>query len=272
MRGPAVILAVLAVSLVAGCATLPKGAQTVAERPPEPTVRERSNYLSEAVRLSEAKKFDEAIALLLRLQAVESPDDAAITHYVLGSAFAGNEDFGNAAAQYAAAVAKGERLAAEALRLARLGAGHYSFLSGRYEDAVRHLSTWRETVAEPNPESLMELAQAYGRIGDTAQAIAVAEDVVRTADTADTEGTAVRRHWLELLADFYYSEGEWVKSLAAQDRIDARPSLEHDDTVQDDGRIAAAGAARARQKERRLLPDTETLTALQAQTKALLRR
>ena len=272
MRGPAVILATLAVSLAAGCATPPKGAQTAAERPSEPTVRERSNYLSEAVRLSEAKKFDEAIALLLRLQAVESPDDAATTHYVLGSAFAGNEDYGNAAAQYAAAVAKGERLVAEALRLARLGAGHYSFLSGRYEDAVRHLSTWRETVAEPNPESLMELAQAYGRIGDTAQAIAVTEDVVRTADTADAEGTAVRRHWLELLADFYYSEGEWVKSLAAQDRIDARPSLEHDDTVQDDGRTAAAGAARARQKERRLLPDTETLNALQAQTRALLRR
>ena len=270
MRGQAVILAMLAVSLAAGCATSPESAQTAAKRAPEPTVRERSNYLSEAVRLSEAKKFDEAIALLLRLQAVESPDDAATTHYVLGSAFAGNEDYGNAAAQYAAAVAKGERLAAEALRLARLGAGHYSFLAGRYEDAVRHLSTWRETVAEPNPESLMELAQAYGRIGDTAQAIAVTEDVVQTADT---EGTVVRRHWLELLADFYYSEGEWVKSLAAQDRIDdARPSLEHDDTVQDDGRIAAARAARARQKDRRLLPDTETLTALQAQTRALLRR
>ena len=155
--------------------------------------------------------------------------------------------------------------------MARLGAGHYSFLAGRYEDTVRHLSTWRETVAETNPESLMELAQAYGQIGDTARAVAVAEDVVRTADT---EGTVVRRHWLaRLLADFYYSEGEWVKSLAAQDRIDdARPSLEHDDTVQDDGRIAAARAARARQKDRRLLPDTETLTALQAQTRALLRR
>ena len=115
----------------------------------------------------------------------------------------------------------------------------------------------------------MELAQAYGRIGDTARAVAVAEDVVRTADT---EGTVVHRHWLELLADFYYSEGEWVKSLAAQDRIDARPSLERDDTVQDDGRLAAGRAARARQKERRLLPDTETLTALQAQTRAPLRR
>ena len=270
MRGQAVILAMLAVSLAAGCATSPESAQTAAKRPPEPTVRERANYLFEAVRLSEARKFDAAIGLLLRLQAVESPDDAATTHYVLGSAFAGNEDYGNAAAQYAAAVAKGERLAAEALAVARLGAGHYSFRAGRYEDAVRHLAAWRETVAEPNPESLMELAQAYGRIGDTARAVAVAEDVVRTADT---EGTAVRRHWLELLADFYYSEGEWVKSLAAQDRIDdARPSLEHDDTVQDDGRIAAARAARARQKDRRLLPDTETLTALQAQTRALLRR
>ena len=268
MRGQAVILAALAVSLTAGCATSPESAQT-AKRPPEPTWRERANYLFEAVRLSEAQKFDEAIGLLLRLQAVESPDDAATTHYVLGSAFAGNEDYGNAAAQYAAAVAKGERMAPEALALARLGAGHYSFLAGRYEDAVRHLSTWRETVAEPNPESLMELAQAYGQIGDTARAVAVAEDVVRTADT---EGTVVRRHWLELLADFYYSEGEWVKSLAAQDRIDARPSLEHDDTVQDDSRLAAGRAARARQKERRLLPDTETLTALQAQTRALLRR
>ena len=266
MRGQAVILATLAVSLAVGCATPPNRVHTGL---PEPTVRERSNYLSEAVRLSEAKKFDEAIRLLLRLQAVESPDDAAITHYLLGSAFAGNEDYGNAAAQYAAAVAKGELLAAEVFALACLGAGHYSFRSGRYEDAVRHLSTWREAVAEPSPESSMELADAYRRIGDTAQAVAIAEHVVRTADA---EGTAVPRYWLEMLADLYYSEGEWVKSLAAQDRIDLGPSLERADTLQEDDRLAAARAARARQKDRRLLPDTETLNALQAQTRALLRR
>ena len=73
MRGPTIILAALAVSLTAGCATSPESAQT-AKRPPEPTWRERANYLFETVRLSEAQKFDEAIGLLLRLQAVESPD------------------------------------------------------------------------------------------------------------------------------------------------------------------------------------------------------
>ena len=243
----------LAVVLAAGCATTPpdKAGQEL---------RERRDYLFEAVRLAEARKYDEAIATLQQLQAEEDPEVAVTTHYLLGSAYAGLNDHANAAAQYAAAVAKADDGAVEVLAMARLGAGHYSFLAGRYDDAVRHLSAWRDMTAAPHPETLMELALAYSRTGANADAIAVAERVVGGSDEVPPE-------WFEMLANFYYENGQYTDALVAQDRAEAR-------------RVAAilkSGPARepserTRERRERALPDTQTLRALQAQTRALLSR
>ena len=131
----------------------------------------------------------------------EDPEDAPTTHYLLGSAYAGSGDHANAAREYIAAVAKAEEMAVEVLATARLGAGHYSFLTGRYDDAVRHLSAWRDTTATPHPGTLMELALAYSRTGANAEAVAVAEGVVGGSDEATLEP-----EWFEMLADFYYGQ------------------------------------------------------------------
>lgn len=241
---------------LAGCATMPPDG--TAQAPPEP--RERKDYLFEAVRHSEARRYDQAIELLKQLQAAEDPEDAATTHYLLGSAYAGLGDHVNAAAQYIAAVTKAEDMAPEVLATARLGAGHYSFLAGRYGAAVRYLSAWRDMTATPHPETLMELALAYSRTGASADAIAMAERVVGGSDEA-------RPEWFEMLADFYYENGQYTDALGAQDRAEAR-------------RVAAGpgvGTARepserSRERRERALPDTQTLRALQAQTRALLGR
>lgn len=248
----------LLAGLGAGCATAP--ADDVGHAPREP--RERKDYLFEAVRLSEARKHDEAIELLQQLQAEEDPEDAATTHYLLGSAYAGLGDHANAAAQYIAAVAKAKDVAAEVLATARLGAGHYSFLAGRYDDAIHHLSAWRDMTAAPNPETLMELALAYSRTSANADAIAVAERVIGASDEA-----TLQAEWFEMLAGFYYEDGQYTKSLEAQDRAESR-------------RLTAAigsvpvrePSERNRERRERTLPDTQTLRALQAQTRALLSR
>ena len=255
-RAPGCFVVVFA---LAGCATMPPDG--TAHAPPEP--RERKDYLFEAVRHSEARRYDEAIELLQQLQAEEDPEDAATTHYLLGSAYAGLGDHENAAVQYAAAVANAGDMAAEALAAARLGAGHYSFLAGRYDDAVRHLSAWRDTTAAPPPDTLMELATAYSRIGAQVDAIAVAEGVIDRSDEA-----ILRPEWFEMLADFYYRNGRYTDSLKAQDRAESR-------------RLAAPAigpvpvrepSERTRERRERALPDTQTLRALQAQTRALPRR
>lgn len=249
---------VLVVVLAAGCATPPP--DQAGQAPSEP--RERKDYLFEAVRLAEARKYDDAIGLLQQLQAEEDPEDAATTHYLLGSAYAGQGDHGNAAAQYAAAVAKAEDVAAEVLATARLGAGHYSFLAGRYEDAVRYLSAWRDMTAAPHPETLMELALAYSRTGANADAIAVAEGVIGASDEA-----ALQAEWFEILADFYYENGQYTDALKAQDRADARRLTAVLGSVP-----ARKPSERTRERRERALPDTQTLQALQAQTRALLGR
>ena len=249
---------VLSIVLAAGCATTPP--DQAGRAPSEP--RERKDYLFEAVRLAEAKKYDEAVELLQQLQAEEDPEDAATTHYLLGSAYAGQGDYGNAAAQYAAAVAKVGDVAAELLATARLGAGHYSFLAGRYDDAVHHLSAWRDMTAAPNPETLMELALAYSRTGANADAIAVAERVIGTSDAA-----TIQAEWFEMLADFYYENGQYTDALKAQDRADARRLTAVLESVP-----ARTPSERTRVRRERALPDTQTLQALEAQTRALLGR
>lgn len=245
----------LLVVLAAGCATVPPDG--AAKEP-----RERKDYLFEAVRLSEARSYDEAIELLQQLQAAEDPEDAATTHYLLGSAYAGLGDHESAAAQYAAAVAKAEDAAAEMLTAARLGAGHYSFLAGRYDDAVRHLSAWRDTTTAPHPETLMELAFAYSRTGANADAIAVAEGVIDESDEV-----TLRSEWFEMLAGFYYEHGQYTESLEAQDRAES-----HRLTASIGSVPARVTSERTRERRERALPDTHTLRALQAQTRALLGR
>lgn len=254
-RAPRCFVVVLA---LAGCATMPPDG--TAHAPPEP--RERKDYLFEAVRLSEARKYDDAIGLLQQLQAEEGPEDAATTHYLLGSAYAGLGDHANAAAQYAAAVARAEDMAAEVLTAARLGAGHYSFLAGRYDDAVRHLSAWRDTTTAPHPETLMELALAYSRTGANAEAITVAEGAIDESDEA-----TVRPEWFEMLADFYYGNGQYTESLEAQDRAESRRLTASIGSVP-----VREPSERSRERRERALPDTQTLRALQAQTRALLGR
>ena len=203
-----------------------------------------------------------AIELLQQLQAEEDPEDAATTHYLLGSAYAGLGDHEKAAAQYGAAVAKAGDMAAEALAAARLGAGHYSFLAGRYDDAVRHLSAWRDTAAAQPPDTLMELALAYSRIGAHADAIAVAQGVV-----SDSDDALLQPEWFEMLADFYYDNGQYTESLKAQDRAEARRLAAALDTAP-----TAKPSERAKERRERALPDTQTLRELQAQTRALLAR
>ena len=235
-------------------------ADDAGQAPREP--RERMDYLFEAVRLSEARKYALAIELLQQLQAEEDPEDAATTHYLLGSAYAGLDDYANAAAQYAAAVAKADDVAAEVLATARLGAGHYSFLAGRYDDAVRHLSAWRDMTAVPHPETLMELALAYSRTGANADAIAVAERAVGGTDEA-----TLQAEWFDMLAGFYYKNGQYTESLEAEDRAESRRLTAAMGSVP-----AREPSERTRERRDRALPDTQTLRALQAQTRALLSR
>ena len=220
------------------------------------------DYLFEAVRLSEAKKYDAAIEMLRQLQAEEDPEDAPTTHYLLGSAYAGSGDHANAAREYIAAVAKAEEMAVEVLATARLGAGHYSFLTGRYDDAVRHLTAWRDMTAAPRPDTLMELALALSRTGANDDAVAVAEGVLGESDEATLEP-----EWFEMLADFYYDNGQYTESLKARDRAEARRL-----TVVLDSAPVAKPSERAKERRERALPDTQTLRELQAQTRALLSR
>ena len=249
---------VLLIAMVAGCATAPPGDERRTPREPH----ERMDYLHEAVRASEARRYDQAIELLLRLQATEQPEDAATTHYLLGSAYAGLGDYAGAATHYTAAVDTAGDMTADVLAMARLGAGHYSFLAGRYEEAVRHLSAWRDLTAAPHPDTLQELALALSRTGANDDAIAVAERVVGESDEATLEPV-----WFEMLADFYYDNGQYTESLKARDRAEARRLA-----VVLDSAPVAKPSERARARRERALPDTQTLRELQAQTRALLAR
>ena len=150
---------VLAALLIAGCAT-PEVGKVAEPAPPEPR---RANELGRVVRHMEAKQYDRVIDVLLRLQERQGADEAAATHYLLGSAYAGKADYQQAAAHYAAVAHRpGRGMAPEVVTAARLGAGHYSFLAQRYQDVVRHLAAWWREAVEPPPGTLMELAQAYG--------------------------------------------------------------------------------------------------------------
>ena len=259
---PASTTAALLVWFLASCASPLPDPDGRSDAP-----RERKDYLFDAVRLAEARKYDQAVALLLQLQAEEDPADAPTTHYLLASAYAGMDDHVNAAAQYAAVTASDHEVEPEVMAAARLGAGHYSFLAARYDDAILHLSAWYETVEAPAPSTLMELAQAYSWVGAHDRAVAVAEAALGGPDASDANDSAAEPEWLQMLADFYYRNGQYTESLAAQDRADARRATEFDSLQR------RVGSSRHRAERRaESLPDTDTLRTLEAQTRALLGR
>ena len=241
-------LATVVLAVLAGCAAPP----TSDERPPatarsEPA--ERVDVLHRAVKLMESRKYDRAIATLTGLLERQAQADAASTHYLLGSAYAAANDHGQAAKHYAMAADNPGDLAPNGIALAQLGAGHYAFLAGRYGDAARYLAAWRRGAAELDPATLMELAQAHAHLEQSAEALEVAEAAL---GAAQAQGEEVREEWLALLADLYAANEQWDQSLAMQDRLQREFPIRRDRPA--------------------LLPDTVTLEALQAQTRALLAR
>ena len=150
-------VAVAWVAIVAGCAAPPATVETA----PAPSQAATADLLYRAVNLMESRKYDRAVAVLTRLVEQQPPADAGATHYLLGSAYAAVNDYASAATHYALAAAGPGRLVLEAATLAHLGAGHYAYRAGRYEDAVRHLAAWRRSATQTNPSTLMELAQAH---------------------------------------------------------------------------------------------------------------
>ena len=241
-------LGVAMLAVLASCAAPPASV----ERPPaaarsEPA--ERVDVLHGAVKLMEARKYDRAIAALIDLLERQAQADAAATNYLLGSAYAAANDHRQAARHYAMAADNPGDLAPDGIALAQLGAGHYAFLAGRYEDAIRHLSAWRRGAAEADATTLMELAQAHAQVQQSAEALDVAGAALRAAEA---QGEEVREEWLALLADLYAANEQWDQSLAVQDRLQQDFPIRRDRPA--------------------LLPDTATLQALEAQTRALLAR
>ena len=239
--------AVVALAL-ASCAAPPAAVDDAPAPRAEPV--EPADLLRRAVSLMDSRRFDRAIAVLNGLLAQQVPADAAATHYLLGSAFAAANDYHEAALHYALAADNPGSMSADGASLARLGAGHYAFLAGRHQDAVRHLAIWRRSAATADPSILMELAQAHAQLGQSAHALEVAEAALREAQA---EGQAAREEWLELLAELYRANQRWDETLAMQER------LEREFPVRLRG-------------SRELLPDSAALDALQAQTRALLDR
>ena len=67
---------------------------------------------------------------------------------------------------------------------------------------------------------------------------------------AQTQGEAVREEWLVLLAELYGANEQWDESLAMHDRLEREYPVRRD-------------------RPSAWLPDTTTLQALEAQTRAL---
>ena len=237
-------VAVAWTAIVAGCAVPPATVETA----PAPSQAATADLLYRAVNLMESRKYDRAVAVLTGLVEQQPPADAGATHYLLGSAYAAVNDYASAATHYALAAAGPGRLVLEAATLAHLGAGHYAYRAGRYEDAVRHLAAWRRSATQTNPSTLMELAQAHVHIGQKVDALDVAEAALRAAQA---QGEAVREEWLVLLAELYGANEQWDRSLAMHGRLEREFPVRRDrPTV--------------------WTPDTTTLQALEAQTRALL--
>ena len=239
------LAATLLTAVLAGCAAPP----TSVESPPTVAQPEPVDVLRRAVKLMESRKYDRAVAALTGLLERQTPSDAAATHYLLGSAYAGANEYAQAAQHYAIAADNPGGMTPDGTALAQLGAGHYAFLAGRYPEAVRHLAAWRRGTADADPATLMELAQAHARLEQNAEALDVAEAAL---GAAQAQGEDMREEWLALLADLYAANEQWDQSLAMQDRLQQEFPI--------------------RRERRELLPDTATLEALQAQTRALLAR
>ena len=233
-------VAVASVAIAAGCAAPP-----AVESAPAPSRAAPADLLQRAVNLMESRKHDRAIAVLSGLLEQQPPADAGATHYLLGSAYAAVNDYGEAATHYALAAAG--HLSPEGTILAHLGAGHYAYRSGQYQEAVRHLTAWRRNVTQANPSTLMELAQAHAHIEQNVDALDVAEAALQAAKT---QGEAVREEWLLLLAELYGANEQWDESLAMHDRLEREYPVRRDRPTE-------------------WLPDTTTLQALEAQTRAL---
>ena len=225
--------------MVAGCAAPP-----AVESAPAPSRAAPADLLQRAVNLMESRKYDQAIAVLSGLLE-QQPSDAGAAHYLLGSAYAAVNDYGEAARHYALAAAG--QLSPEGATLAHLGAGHYAYRAGQYQEAVRHLTAWRRKATQANPSTLMELAQAHAHIEQDVDALDVAEAALQAAQT---QGEAVREEWLVLLAELYGANEQWDESLAMHDRLEREYPVR-------------------RNRPTEWLPDTTTLQALEAQTRAL---
>ena len=243
------LAAALLMAMFAGCAAPPAGVEPPpAAAPPDPV-----DVLRRAVNLMESRKYERAIAALTGLLERQAPSDAAATHYLLGSAYGAANDPARAAKHYAMAADNPGDMTPDGTALAQLGAGHYAFLAGRYQEAVRHLAAWRRSAADVDPATLMELAQAHFRLEQSADALEIAEAALRMAQT---QGEEMREEWLAFLVDLYAANEQWDQSLAMQDRLQQEFPIRPE----------------RRDRRRALLPDTATLEALQAQTRALLAR
>ncbi len=120
-----------------------------------------------------------------------SPYEAALVQQTLGYAYAGLEQYDQAATAFQKSLA-GTALPPAALQTVRYNLAQMLMIAERYEEGAHMLETWLANEEKPSPQARISLAQAYVQLNRYARA-------EQTIKQALGETTSFHEAWYQLL-------------------------------------------------------------------------
>ena len=188
------------------------------EPPPQKTRRVPSiseavfKKLSEAQEKIDAKDFNGARGALQPLLTKKgiNRNEIGQVHNMLGYVEYSRENYTKAIDHYKQVVAQGKDIP-EGLEVTTLYTlAQLSFVTERYQDALRYMEQWIAKANNPGPEPHIFMGQVYYQMKQYPKAITQIETGIRVARE---RATPIKEQWWSLLTFLYYEQENWPKVL-----------------------------------------------------------
>ena len=168
--------------------------------------------LAEAQEAVDAKDYDSAIRVLTNMlgKSRYNQNEIGQVHNMLGFAYFAKEDYPRAIDNYKKVVEQGDKIP-EGLEVTTLYTlAQLSFVTERYDDALRYMETWLSKANNPSADPYIFLGQVYYQKKDYGKAITQIEKGIRVAEE---RGTETKENWWALLNFMYYEAENWPRVL-----------------------------------------------------------
>ena len=218
MRAPFAIAILATVAATFGLAALPNAAYA-AEKKQEEGKRDAPSIdastgkkLNEAIEALNAQKYDEAKAILSKLNMEKlSPYEQSRVYQILASIAGAKTDYDGVRKNMQAAIATGG-LNEEEQQEARYQIAQMYIAQEHWQEGINALNEWFQTAVNPNSTAYYLLAVSYYQLKKLDQALTPAQKAVDLAETP-------RESWLQLLLALRIEKEQYDEAIPLLKRL-----------------------------------------------------